>query len=663
MRFCLSPRILSSPAMIRSTSSALLLSTLFTAAGLGLAPRANAQWATDPALNNAVGDSTSDQNLSKLAPTPDGGVWISWFDGIGSGYDVRIQKLDAAGNEVFAHNGLLVADRTFSSTQDYGLDTDVNGDALLTFRDTRQGGTQITAAKVTAAGAQPWGVTGVQLTNTTTFVASPKIAGTSDGGAVVAWTEGSSSKVQKLDSAGAPQWAMPVTLTPGAGSYSVSDLHDSGNDAILSIVHQTGGFGSPRLILAQKYDSTGAPLWTASPVTVLGAGSLQFGNFPSFRADGSGGAVFSWYTSSPSLQVFLQRVDAAGSVVHAANGIPVSNAAGQLRTDPSLALDPASGDAYVFWRETNGAQSMWGVSGQRIDLAGTLVWGATGTTIVPVGSVETGLVTTVQGGASGGALVCWKEAPSFNTDQLFGAHVAAGGSVDVAKFQVASTPSGKMRMSGARSAAGAGFGIFSWSDARTDGGDIYAQAVRFDGTLGGGSTGTNYCFGDGGDQMGCTNCPCSNNAAPGTIGGCLNSASTSAELVATGAASVSGDTLRFEVERATPVTFGVLVSANNMLPNAGACPVGSGIQAFDGLRCVGGGLLRHGTRPSDANGDIGVTGAGWGPPNGPAGGLIASGGFSAGQTRNFQCFYRENVLLGCATGQNTTNATSITFAP
>ena len=170
-----------------------------------------------------------------------------------------------------------------------------------------------------------------------------------------------------------------------------------------------------------------------------------------------------------------------------------------------------------------------------------------------------------------------------------------------------------------------------------------------------------YCFGDGGDQMGCTNCPCGNNAAPGTEGGCLNSASRSAELVGSGNPEVGGDTLRFEVLGAASSTFGVLVSADNQLPNMGACPVGSGLQAFDGLRCVGGGLLRHGTRATDANGDIGATNNAWGPPNGPAGGLIANGGFMTGQTRHFQCFYREDVTLGCLTGQNTTNAVSVTF--
>ncbi|MEM7516008.1 MAG: hypothetical protein AAF368_03665, partial [Planctomycetota bacterium] len=172
-----------------------------------------------------------------------------------------------------------------------------------------------------------------------------------------------------------------------------------------------------------------------------------------------------------------------------------------------------------------------------------------------------------------------------------------------------------------------------------------------------------FCNGDGGDQMGCTNCPCGNNAVPGTMGGCLNSAGNSARLVGSGSASVAGDTLRFEVNTATPTTFGILQSANNRLPNMGPCAPGSGILSgvVDGLRCVGGAALRHGTRATDSNGDIGVTNNGWGPPNGPPGGLIATNGFVAGQTRHFQVFYREDVALGCQSGQNTTQGVTVTF--
>lgn len=175
-----------------------------------------------------------------------------------------------------------------------------------------------------------------------------------------------------------------------------------------------------------------------------------------------------------------------------------------------------------------------------------------------------------------------------------------------------------------------------------------------------------FCNGDGGDQQGCTDCPCTvQNAPEGTIGGCLNSAGTAARLIGTGVGSLAADTLRFELTGGTLSTFGVLVSGSVQLPQnpTAPCPTGAGIVAaqLDGLRCVGGSLVRHGSRSIDANGEIGATGPAWGPPNGPPGGLSA--GFAAGETRYFQIFYREDFVLGCNSGQNTTQAVGVTFEP
>ena len=102
------------------------------------------QWSDDPASNLAVSDAAADQVQPMIAPTADGGCYISWFDSIANGFDVRLQRLDAAGNELWPHGGVLVIDRGFSSTQAYGLDVDAAGNALVTARD--DGGVEVRVA-------------------------------------------------------------------------------------------------------------------------------------------------------------------------------------------------------------------------------------------------------------------------------------------------------------------------------------------------------------------------------------------------------------------------------------------------------------------------------------------------------------------------------------
>jgi hypothetical protein len=175
------------------------------------------------------------------------------------------------------------------------------------------------------------------------------------------------------------------------------------------------------------------------------------------------------------------------------------------------------------------------------------------------------------------------------------------------------------------------------------------------------------CHGDGGDQAGCSDCPCGNNATAGTTGGCTNSAGRSAELHALGTPRLTLDTLRFESEGHGAGAATLLVSGAHRLPNnpANPCfPAPVGITNLgDGLRCVGGSLLRHGLRAADPDGNVGVQGAGWGGQDAPATGLIAQGSFSAGQSRHFQAIYRDLVHGACAAGLTSTQAVSTTFLP
>lgn len=523
-----------------------------------LTPAASAQWSTDPGANTAVRVAASDQGQPLIAETGDGGAWVSWFDGIGSGWDVRLQRLGFDGAGALGAGGVLVADRSFSSTQGYGLDVDVDGNALLAFRDDRLGGTQITFAKVTPAGAMPFGPVGIVLTFTTGFVANPKVAATSDGGAVVAWVEDASVRLQKIDAAGNTLWSPAVTLAPAAGSYATADLRTSGDGVILSIVHQTGGFSSPRHLLAQRFDPAGVGTWGPAPLPIFTAGSLQFGNFPSFTTDGAGGAVFSWYSSSPNLQCFVQRVSQAGAVQWQPGGVEVATDPTAVRVNPSAAHDSASDAVVVAWNELSLAQSQGGISAQRFDAAGARLWGPDGATVVPVSPLEVRLPRVVSSDPDGGALVLWSEIPAFGTDTLHGARIAPAGTIDVPRFDVASTPGSKSRLQVGLSTAR--FAILAWSDGRSDDGDIYAQAVRFDGTLGASTVGTNDC-----------------GPAP------TNSSGASGSIGATGSADVGVNDLTLRASGVPPGQFGIFVVS----PRTGLMPVG------EGILCLGGPIGRY----------------------------------------------------------------------
>ena len=200
--------------------------------------------------------------------------------------------------------------------------------------------------------------------------------------------------------------------------------------------------------------------------------------------------------------------------------------------------------------------------------------------------------------------------------------------------------------------------VSNFNNGSTSGNDIYILRVEFSGT----SPFIEGCNGDGGDQVGCTPCPCGNDAPQGTIGGCTNSAGTASRLIASGSTSVGIADLRFEASGVAPSNSCVLTSGGALAPANMANPcfgLGSGIQSvnLDGLRCAVQGVLRHGVRPSDPNGDVGVTTNGWGTPNG----FFNFAAFMTGDTRHFQIIHRDDAAQVCTTGQNTSQSVSLTF--
>ena len=206
----------------RAAAASRLFSGLWGAAALASVP-AGAIWSDDPALNLVVADGASEQVQPKVVALADGGFYVSWFDNATGGYDVRLQRLSASGVELWPHNGILVADRSLSSTTDYGLSVDAAGNALLAFNDDSQPTERIVVSKISPAGVALWGTPGIAVSDSKAFLASPRVAGTDDGEVVVAWFQSPDTVLQRLDPSGTALCAAGwIALAPSAYSSSMT---------------------------------------------------------------------------------------------------------------------------------------------------------------------------------------------------------------------------------------------------------------------------------------------------------------------------------------------------------------------------------------------------------------------------------------------------------
>ena len=361
-------------------------------------------------------------------------------------------------------------------------------------------------------------------------------------------------------------------------------------------------------------------------------GSLQFGNFPDFVADASGGGIFSWYdTASTQFQCYVQHILGNGSEAFPHNGVAVSSDTTRVRVTPNASFDLLAGEITVVWREQSSNQSLNGVWAQRLNAVGNRLWTATGKQVVPLGTNELTQVNLTP--TSSETLVFWVRSSGFNQGRIEGAKLDDFGSVVVGPFDVASTPSTKSRL--AALGAFEGFAILAWTDNRNDEGDLLAQNINSNGGLG--RVGVESCFGVG--------CPCANNDPNA---GCANSTGAGAYMAGVGTLSVAANDLVLTATQA-PSAVNCIV----FMGNAAIAP----LQLGDGLRCVGGNTVRF---PLSVTGFLGTASY----ANVPGLSQTLPPGFqiTPGSTWHFQLWYRD-PSGPCGNTFNASNAVSATFGP
>jgi hypothetical protein len=188
----------------------------------------------------------------------------------------------------------------------------------------------------------------------------------------------------------------------------------------------------------------------------------------------------------------------------------------------------------------------------------------------------------------------------------------------------------------AASSASDGQMLLAWSDQRVDGGDILAQNVNPDGSLGSSSFGSSFCFGLG--------CPCGNDDA---TAGCANDTGGGAILSASGSISVSAANLALSATGLTPGP-GLFFQGNNAVNSGGGNPFG------DGLRCAGGSVVRL---------EVLFANSGNGFTTQTTISIASAGGVSAGEMKRYQYWYRDAGVSPCGTGFNLTNGFELVWQP
>lgn len=442
-----------------------------------------AQWPDSPDLNLPIGVLQGDMVQPKSVVTPNGDVYVSWFGQRGRGYNVYMQKMDSEGTILWQQNGIIVAQRSFESTQDYGLSLHVDGSALIAYRIPIGNSEGIAVQKVSPDGELLWGSQGVVFTDGSDFVAAPNVAGLNDGNTVVAWTENSYVALVNVNESGEINWTRTIT---GQTGLALSDIRASdGYDetGVFNILVQSFGLPTvPRQLFAQKIDANGQNIWSGNLLQIFNNGSLQFGNFPDFISDGFGGMIIPWYQSTPSLQAYVQHITKDGERRFQLGGLPLSTG-GQLRTDPVVSYNQDNDEIFAFWRETNSTQVQIGLYAQKVLADGTRAWGDAGLELIPLSGTD--IINIESGIVEADPVVYFTRNVAGIQSQLSAARLNSAGEFvwDTDFISVSTVSSSKSSLFVASDNENNQL-IAVWSDSRNGTNDIFGQNVLADGNLG-----------------------------------------------------------------------------------------------------------------------------------------------------------------------------------
>ena len=329
---------------------------------------------------------------------------------------------------------------------------------------------------ITAPAAAQWVEDGTEICVHASNQQYCQIISDGAGGAIITWDDSridgyDDIYAQRIDAYGNVLWdanGIVVCGHTGIQIYPQLVPDGEGGAIICWVDSRDGGYS----VYAQRIDADGDTLWNGDGVAMESTVYSCWSNY--ITTDNAGGAIVVWTDPRSGYdQVYAQRVNAGGDTLWDGGGVRACPTAA-TQNDPQVATDCSHGCFVTWW---DGRGSSWDVYAQRINAAGAISWGSGFPACTYTDRQSSPVITTDY---RGGVVIAWEDYRSGSHYDIYAGRIDTAGAYSWSQI-ICDQPENQQWIDIEPGLNGGA--IIAWTDARTDMGDVFAQAVDKNGTV------------------------------------------------------------------------------------------------------------------------------------------------------------------------------------
>lgn len=322
---------------------------------------AQAQWTTETDMNTLVAESEALDMQAK--GTSDGMTYVVFWKNVGAptNIELRMQILDADGNQTLGTDGMLVSDQipmgTFTVLWNMVVDADDN---LYIGVTGTGGGDPAYVFKFDSDGNSLWDSNGVNVSSGNKVTILPL----SNGDVIISWLASTGTVMQKYDETGSAIWPSTMPIALESGFTAPANFFEVSGGDIIAVFHSLlSGINSN--LYAQRYDADGNAVWAEA--TQLAEGLTAFNR--NYAGTQDGDVVYMSYFSAANnrFDSFLQRINPDGTLPWGINGVDFDVEQTDYEMSTEVAFQPGSQYVWAISTFTNSVQDQYGEFVQKFD--------------------------------------------------------------------------------------------------------------------------------------------------------------------------------------------------------------------------------------------------------------------------------------------------------